>query len=183
MKKYLPFAAIIIVLSFNLVQASQKSGFEFYPLSMKGQAAYKKLISASIFRVGGVGYAGVTSQEELALYDLLKEEKAVEALNSLVRDATYEGGLYGLLGLSITSVAEFNQAVELYKARDDPRGRNATEVFDRVGFSKDAVVTQFGCIISTKDRMKLVESIQAGRFDQLLRRNKVDDEKSSRRTQ
>lgn len=173
MRKYLPFAAIMIVLSFNLIQASQKSGFEFYALSMKGHTAYKKLLSASIFRVGGVGWAGVTSQEELALYDLLREEKAVEALNSLVRDATYEGALYGLLGLSLTSVADFNRAVEVYKARDNPRGRNATEVFKGVKRPKDAVVTQFGCIISSEDRMKLVESIEAGRFDNLRRRNQI----------
>ena len=181
MKKYLPFAAIIVALSFNLIQASQKSGFEFEPLSMKGRAAYKKLLSARIFRVGGVGFAGVTSEEELALYDLLREKKAVESLRSLVREATYEGGLYGLLGLSITNVAEFKEAVEVYKARDDPQKKKAKEPFGGVNLPRDAVVTQFGCIVSSEDRMELVKSIQSGSFEKLLRRpvdltNASDDE-------
>lgn len=32
-------------------------------------------------------------------------------------DASYEGGLYGLIGLSIKNNTEFNRAVDVYKAR------------------------------------------------------------------
>ena len=78
--------------------ASQSPEFKNEQLSPKGRAAFNKLFSACIFRIGGVGYSGETSKEELALYDLLEEEQAVQALRSLVSSGSYEGGLYGLLG-------------------------------------------------------------------------------------
>jgi len=125
-----------------------------------------------VFSVGGVGYAGATFAEELALYDLLEEKDSVESLKSLVRDASFEGGLYGLLGLTITDVAEFNRAVEVYKARETPPPRKSKEPFSGINVSGNEVVTQSGCIVSTEDRMKLVASIQAGRFDKMLRPRK-----------
>ena len=45
-------------------------------LSAKARIAYGKLAKACIFRVGGVGYAGQTSKEELTLYDLLEDPHA-----------------------------------------------------------------------------------------------------------
>jgi len=48
MKKYLPFAAIIVALSFNLIQASQKSGFEFEPLSMKAGCLQEATVCAHL---------------------------------------------------------------------------------------------------------------------------------------
>ena len=171
-KKYLPSLVLFFALSLCTAQAGQNSSFDVTHLSPKGRAAYQKLFSAGVFSVGGVGYAGTTSEEELALYDLLEEKDAVDPLKSLVRDASFEGGLYGLLGLSITNVAEFNRAVDIYKSREVRPERKSKEPFSGMKVSRNEVVTQFGCIVSTEDRAKLVESIQAGRFDKMLRRNK-----------
>ena len=77
-----------------------------------------------------------------------------------------------VLGLSITNVAEFNRAVEVYKSREDPPPRKSKEPFSGIKVSGNEVVIQFGCIISTEDRAKLVASIQAGRFDKMLRPRK-----------
>jgi hypothetical protein len=120
MKNSLLLIAVALTLSLCVVHAARKSKFDVECLSPKGRAAYQKLFSADIFRVGGVGYSGETSEEELGWYDLLDESDAVEALKSLVGDGSYEGGLYGLLGLSITNVGEFNRAVEVYKSREQP---------------------------------------------------------------
>ena len=162
----------VAVVNFSVVRAAQNPGFDVTRLSPKGRVAYSKLLSEGVFSVGGVGYGGTTSEGELALHDLLEEKDSVESLKSLVRDASFEGGLYGLLGLSITNVAEFNRAVEVYKSRKDPPPRTSKEPFSGIKVSANEVVTQFGCIISTEDRAKLVASIQAGRFDKMLRPRK-----------
>jgi hypothetical protein len=69
---------------------------EFNPeiLSAKARIAYSKLAKACVFRVGGVGYGGQTSKEELALYDLLEDAHALDALRSLVKTGSYEGAKY-----------------------------------------------------------------------------------------
>src|SRR5260370_7056848 len=144
------------------VQGGQSPSFNVDSLTPKGREAYQKLMVAEIFRVGGVGVGGETSKEELALYDLLTDKQAIAALRSLVRDGSYEGALYGLLGLSISNVAEFNRAVDLYKSRQQPPERYMTK--------KGHVSVQRGCIISGEDWLKVVTSIQSGHYDKLLRK-------------
>jgi len=164
---------LLFVLVMNVsVWAGQNPVFDDTRLSPKGRAAYQKLLFAEVFSVGGVGYGGATSKEENALHDLLNEEYSIEALKSLVRDASFEGGLYGLLGLGVTNVAEFNRAVEVYKSRKDPPRPKSHEPFSWIDVSGNEVVTQFGCIISAEDRANLVASIQAGHFDRMFRPRK-----------
>lgn len=172
MKRFLALNAIAIALSVCVTYAAQKSDFNVDQLSPKGRAAYQKLFSADIFRVGGVGYSGETSKEELALYDLLAEKDAIEALKSLVSDGSYEGGLYGLLGLSITNVGEFNRAVEVYKSREQPPEREMSQPVAGLGPPKGKVTIQFGCIIEAEDWLKVVSNIQSGRYDRILRQKK-----------
>ncbi len=171
-KKRLSLLLLVVVVNFSVVRADQNPAFDSTRLSPKGRTAYQKLLSAGVFSVGGVGYAGATSEEELALYDLLEENDSIESLKSLVRDASFEGGLYGLLGLSITNVTEFNRAVEAYKSREDPPPKESKEPFIGIKVPRNHVVTQFGCIVLMQDRAKLVASIQAGRFDKILRPRK-----------
>ncbi len=147
MKNFLALIAAAFTLNFCFAYAAQKPKFDIERLSPKGQAAYQKLFSADIFRAGGVGYSGETSEEELALYDLLDGSEAVEALNNLVGNGSHEGGLYGLLGLSITNVGEFNRAVEVYKSRERPPGRRRSQPFAGLGVPKGQVATQSGCIV------------------------------------
>jgi hypothetical protein len=169
MKNVPTLIAVVLTLSFCVAHAAQNPKFEVERLSPKGRSAYQKLFSAEIFRVGGVGYSGETSEEELALYDLLDESDAVEALKSLVSNASYEGGLYGLLGLSITNVGKFNRAVEVYKSRGQPHERHI-QSFAGLGVSKGQVATQSGCVIGADDWLKIVSNIQSGRYDGVLRK-------------
>jgi len=160
---------LIIVALFSVVPcASQSAEFRREMLSPKGRVAYNKLLSACIFRVGGVGFSGEISKEELALYDLLDDGQAINALKSLVTTGSYEGGLYGLLGLSIRNHAEFNMAVEIYKARKERPEWQTTGSFNCFRAEGEMVTTQSGCIISTESRDKVVADIQSGRFDKLL---------------
>ena len=143
---------------------------EFNPeiLSAKSRTAYSKLAKACIFRVGGVGYSGETSKEELALYDLLDDAHALDTLLSLVKTGSYEGGLYGLLGLSIRDHREFNRAVEIYKARKGLPEREQIGLCEYFAVTDETVTTQSGCIIDVEPRDKIVSAIQSGRYDRML---------------
>ena len=162
---------IAVILLFSTAHAVQKPQFDSEHLTPNGRVAYRELVSAEIFRVGGVGYSGETSEAELALYDLLEEQDAVEALKGLVSDGSYEGGLYGLLGLSVTNVGAFNRAVEVYKARKEPPERRL-QSFAGLDVPKGQVTTQSGCIVGADGWLKVVSNIQSGRYDGVLRKDK-----------
>ena len=165
-KSSIPLVMIVALLS--VVSAAAQSEFRPEQLSPKGRVAFDKLFSACVFRIGGVGYSGATSREELALYDLLEEQEAIEALKSLVATGSYEGGLYGLVGLSIRNHTEFNMAVEIYKARKQRPERQTTGSFECSLADGEIVATQSGCLFGTESREKVVTDIQSGRFDRML---------------
>ena len=169
MKKALSSTLVFLSLLACIAQATQSGDFKRVQLSPRGRIAYERLRSACIFSIGKVGYGGEISQEEFALYQLLEEREAVEALKSLVTAGSYEGGLYGLLGLGLRSKEEFNRAVEIYNARKElPVWQTGSfECFRATG---DTVTTMNGCIISTEPREKVVISIQSGRYESLLSR-------------
>ena len=150
------------------VDSAQTTEFDPEILSAKARIAYSKLAKACVFRIGGVGYAGQRSKEELALYDLLEDAHALDALRSLVKTGSYEGGLYGLLGLSIRDHGEFNRAVDIYKARKERPERQETGSFECFAVTGETVVTQSGCIIAEEQRDKIVTAIHSGRYDRML---------------
>jgi hypothetical protein len=169
---FIASVALTFIVGLCVAHAAQQAKFAEERLSPKGRAAYQKLFSADIFRVGSVGYSGETSEEELALYDLLSEEEAIEALESLVGDGSYEGGLYGLLGLSVTDVGKFNRAVEVYKSREPPAERRMSHSFAGLIVPPGKVATQSGCIIEADDWLKVVRNIQSGRYDRILQKER-----------
>ena len=170
MKKALSSTLVFLSLLACIAQATQSGDFKRVQLSPRGRIAYERLRSACIFSIGKVGYGGEISQEEFALYQLLEEREAVEALKSLVTAGSYEGGLYGLLGLGLRSKEEFNRAVEIYNARKELPVWQTTGSFECFRATGDTVTTMNGCIISTEPREKVVISIQSGRYESLLSR-------------
>ena len=168
MKKTLSLIIVVMLLFTCVVRATQSVDFKREQLSPKGRMAYERLLTACIFRVGGVGYSGETSKEELALYDLLEEQRAVEALRSLVAVGSYEGALYGLLGLSLRNNTEFNRAVDIYRVRKERPEWQSTGSFECFRATGETVTTQSGCIIVTELRTKVVTDIQSGRYDKLI---------------
>lgn len=169
MKRFVAFVVLNFALFGLHTTSVQTEEFSRERLSSKGKMAYSKLAAACIFRVGGVGYSGETSKEELALYDLLEEAQALAALKSLVKSGSYEGGLYGLLGLSIKDHGEFNRAVEIYKARRERPEWQETGSFECfLRATGETVTTQSGCIVYTQPREKMVTAIQSGHFDPFL---------------
>ena len=89
--------AILCGAAFNVY--SQDKGFDDSVLTENGRQAYRALLKEQLFAIGGISYGGQTSPGERAFNVLVDENEAVAAFRSLVRDATIEGGLYGLFGL------------------------------------------------------------------------------------
>lgn len=167
MKRFLTFIVVTVALFGPQIGSAQTADFNPETLSERARIAYSKLANACVFRIGGVGYSGSTSKEELAMYDLLEDAHALEALHSLVKTASDEGGLYGLLGLSIRDHGEFNRAVEIYKARNERPERQESS-FECFGVAREMVTTQRGCIIGVERRDNIVTAIQSGHYDAML---------------
>lgn len=162
-------AWVSCVLVAGQIGLAQSEEFNLGQLSPKGRIAYSTLAKSCIFRIGRVGFSGETSKEELALYDLLEDAHAVEAFRSLVKTGSYEGGLYGLLGLSIIDREEFNRAVVIYKARKERPEWQESGSFECFRATGATVTTESGCIIFTAQRDEIVSAIQSGRYDRLLK--------------
>ncbi len=184
MRKFLLPFLLMAMLSVTFAQDTQQSRFEVASLSSAGQEAYQKLFKAEVFRIGGVGYAGDTSDEEIALHTLLKETAAVEALTSLVNSGSPEGSLYGLLGLRQQDRAAYRKAIEQLKAKGEPTERSSLfgvrkvsevsgkfVIADEGIIPKGEVVTQRGCIITYKQMQRVIAAIGAGSYDEALKRN------------
>ena len=62
--KRLSFLLLIVVVNLSVARAVQNPGFDATRLSPKGRVAYQKLLSAGVFSVGGLGYAGATSEQK-----------------------------------------------------------------------------------------------------------------------
>jgi hypothetical protein len=168
MKKALSLTLVFLSLLPGIAAAGQTGDFKPVLLSPRGRIAYQRLRSACIFSIGRVGFGGDISQAEVALYQLLEEREAIEALKSLVMAGSYEGGLYGLLGLRLIRIEEFNRAVEIYNARHELPEWQTTGSFECFRASGDTVTTMNGCIMSTEPREKVVISIQSGHYESQL---------------
>jgi hypothetical protein len=111
------------------------------------------LQKTTTFALGGVGYAGVMSEGERTLREILKQSDAPKKLESVLPNASAAGQLYALLGLRLRNRAAYQRALEKYRAKD------AT------------VATMRGCIMQRESFRKLVEQIDQGDYDSFLERD------------
>jgi hypothetical protein len=119
------------------------------PLQAASETALQK---TTIFALGGVGYAGIMSQGERTLREILKESDAPRRLESVLPNASAAGQLYALLGLRLRDRAAYQRALEEYRAQDAK------------------VQTMRGCIMQRESFRKLVEQIERGDYDSFLER-------------
>jgi hypothetical protein len=71
--------------------------------------------SARIFAMGGIGYAGVITNEETAFNALCKAPDAAEQFRRLLREATIEGQMYALLGLRQLGAPDYKAQLDRYR--------------------------------------------------------------------
>ena len=114
------------------------------PLQGAPESALRK---QGTFALGGVGVAGVMSQGERTLREILKESDAAVRLESMLRDASPAGRLYALLGLRRRDRAAYERALEKYRANDAK------------------VPTMRGCILQRESFHELVKQIERGEYD------------------
>jgi hypothetical protein len=68
---------------------------------------YDTVKAASHFAIGGVGFAGITTPEELAMRKIRDGAKAEAQLHQLLRDATPAGQMYALFALRQLDSADY----------------------------------------------------------------------------
>ncbi len=107
------------------------------------------LKKASLFCIGGFGYAGTISPGEKALRELLKRTDAKPALIRLLDEATPEGQMYALVGLKTMEPAELKSRLNSCRKQSGQ------------------VRTARGCILSNEAISHVVKEVEAGQFDLL----------------
>jgi hypothetical protein len=96
------------------------------------------------FTVGGVGFAGIKSRQEVAFRQLLEEPQPLVRCQKLLGEATLEGKLYGLLGLRLLDEQAFRAALPRF-----------TE-------SKAEVSTMRGCAMMHMPAARLAKEMEKG---------------------
>jgi hypothetical protein len=110
------------------------------------------LKKTATFALGGIGYAGVMSEGERALREILTETDAARRLENMLPGASPAGQLYALLGLRLRDQAAYQRALEKYRANDAK------------------VQTMRGCILQRESFRELVKQIERGDYDSFLAR-------------
>jgi hypothetical protein len=119
--------------------------------------SFDLLAGSKCFHVGGIGYAGVISPEEIALRGLMKQKNASAVLEELFSKSPPVGQLYAALGLRIINKAKYEKLIP------------------QINQNNHKVLTQDGCLIFEKTIQEVVKSIDAGDYDFLIQRKLPSD--------
>lgn len=157
---------IFLAISFGIVWGQHTSS-KIPNLSLEGYQAYEILSTASGFYLGGIGFAGSTTSEECNFRILLKEPNAVEAFQSLVSNANYEGGIYGLFGLRLKNNKTFKKFLLSYKAKGTPPEREW--IFPTQIVPKDTIMINGGGDYITENVSLVLIKIESGKYNNLFK--------------
>lgn len=127
--------------------------------------AYQKLMHASVFNLGGVGYSSQITPEEQAFKTLLKSADAIRLFQRLMSEANAEGQLYALLGLHLRALDIFLHEADKLLTNGGPPER--LENF--IAIEKGKVRVAQGCIFFRQDRQTVIDQIAKGEWDAALR--------------
>jgi hypothetical protein len=176
---------MVIIGSVSFTYGQELSTFQLTDLREKIQQSYLKLLKAEKFSIGLTGYVGTRSGEENALHRLLKSKKAIRSLESLVDKASPEGKLYALLGLRLKDKSAYQKALLRLKSNYEPperssfwgiksidsNGNIAADNIDKGLVPKGIVVTDMGDLIQMKNWNEVIQSIENGNYDKLLKKH------------
>jgi len=84
------------------------------------ETAYATVKAASHFAIGGVGVAGIVSQEELAMRQIRDGPQAETQLRQLLREATPAGQMYALFALRQLELADYATLSATYRQSSTP---------------------------------------------------------------
>ena len=81
---------------------------------------YSAVKSAESFAIGGVGVAGTTTREELAMRALRDSSAGDEQLRKVLRDGTPAGQMYALFALRQRGAADYEALAGPFRKRSTP---------------------------------------------------------------
>lgn len=108
----------------------------------------QKLSTTPIFAFGGIGFAGTTSEGEIAFKTLLASGTAETDFTRLLKSGNPQAKCYALVGLRLKARPVFDEQVKTFAA------------------SKQEVQTCAGCMMSKLPMSSVVASIQRGDYDE-----------------
>lgn len=149
---------VIAIIAFASPLSAQEKTFDDSALTVSGRQAYQSLLKVKLFAIGGTGYSGEISNGERSFDLLLSESHSLSAFRSLVKEATIEGGMYGLLGLMIAGCDCYNdESSHFLSVRTDER-------------NKESFKTQSGCLVgianSSDEKAQMLNYLVAEGFEQ-----------------
>ena len=122
-------------------------------VQMNGQAVSHPLEIAKVFALGGVGFAGTTSQEELAFKSILvlPSDTAKQRFERLYSSGNPQAMSYALAGMRKLDRKRYAELIV------SARTSNAT------------VHTMSGCIMTNEKLRKIADELDSGKYDTWLR--------------
>jgi hypothetical protein len=123
--------------------------------------AYQKLLHATVFNLGGVGWGQAITPEEQAFKKLLTSIDSTRVFQRLISEANGEGQLYALLGLHLLAPDIFEAEAGKLRTNGGPPQR--IENFTTI--AKGKVRVAHGCIFFQQDRQTVIEQIAKGAWD------------------
>jgi hypothetical protein len=153
---------LVVVLCPSIAQA-QDYGSRLR--NVETDQAYRRLLHASIFNFGGVGFSATITPEEKAFHVLLNSANKIALFQRLVSEGNPEGQLYALYGLYLEDSQLFKDAAERLKQSDGPPARWQGFIF----IEKGKIQVGEGCVLFEKERRTLIARIATGNFDQAFR--------------
>ncbi|MDB6153566.1 MAG: hypothetical protein JWL90_2019 [Chthoniobacteraceae bacterium] len=111
------------------------------------RAAIEKLGGIEVFAFGGIGFAGTTSEGEIAFKQIFKSDSAEADLLELLKTGNAQSKCYALVGLRLKNRPAFNEQVKSFTS------------------SKQEVQTCGGCIMMKLPMSSVVAGIERGNYD------------------
>jgi hypothetical protein len=164
------YAHAILVICFHLlicVPVFAQSHISAQIRQSGSSRAYQKLLHATVFNLGGVGWSQEITEEEKAFKTLLTSIDSTRVFQRLISEANGEGQLYALLGLHLLAPNIFEAEAEKLRTNGGPPER----IENFTSIAKGKVRVAHGCIFSQQDRQTVIEQIAKGAWDTASRSN------------
>jgi hypothetical protein len=110
------------------------------------EAAATRLAKAHIFAIGGVGFAGTTSDEEKDFRLIVADDHAPDVFANLYERGNNQAKAYALLGLYLVNTDRFRK------------------IYDSLPVSNEELLQMKGCIISKERLSVIAKGIDSGQI-------------------
>ena len=141
--------ATTLIFSFCFGKVSASGSSTHPKISKEAQSFYDTVRQAKMFSVGQTGFKGDTSESEKALIQLSNAPNSISIFQYLLKEATTEGKMYGLLGL-------FRKDKEIYRI----------ELSEYRSLNKESkkLLVQEGCEVFLLTDQEGINKIESGGF-------------------